>query len=103
THGARVAGTWAVGAAVYHDDSGALSLLLDALQSSGSDTARMASEALPDAAAHASLPVVAALLGAGADPNAEEDGASGLRLAGRAGRVDTAARRPGARARAQRT
>ena len=91
-HGARVAGTWAVGAAVYHDDPGALSLLLDALQSSGNDTARMATEALPDAAAHASLPVVAALLGAGADPSAEEDGASALRLAVRAGRIDTAAR-----------
>ena len=91
-HGARVAGTWAVGAAVYHDNPGALSLLLDALRSSGSDTARMATEALPDAAAHASLPVVAALLGAGADPSAEEDGASALRLAVRAGRIDTAAR-----------
>jgi Ankyrin repeats (many copies) len=91
-HGARVAGTWAVGAAVYHDDPGALSLLLDALRSSGSDTARMATEALPDAAAHASLPVVAALLGAGADPSAEEDGTSALRLAVRGGRVDTAAR-----------
>ena len=39
-HGARVAGTWAVGAAVYHDDPGALSLLLDALRSSGGDAAR---------------------------------------------------------------
>jgi ankyrin repeat protein len=91
-HGARVAGTWAVGAAVYHDDPGALSLLLDALQSSGSDTARLATEVLPDAAAHASLPVVAALLSAGADPSAGEDGASALRLAVRAGRTDTAAR-----------
>jgi ankyrin repeat protein len=91
-HGARVSGTWGVGAAVFHDDPGALSLLLDALQASGSDTARMATEALPDAAAHASLPVVAALLGAGADPGADEDGVSALRLAVRAGRTDTAAR-----------
>jgi ankyrin repeat protein len=89
-HGASLAGTWAVGAAVYHDDPGALSLLLDALQ--GSRAARMATEALPEAAAHASLPVVAALLGAGADPNAGEDGVSALRLAVRAGRTDAAAR-----------
>jgi hypothetical protein len=69
-HGAGLAGTWAVGAAVYHDDPGALSLLLDALQ--GGEAARMATEAMPEAAAHASLPVVAALLGAGADPGAGE-------------------------------
>ena len=92
-HNARVAGTWAVGAAVYHDDPGALSLLLDALRASGSDAARMATEALPDAAASASLPVVAALLEAGADPSAaDEEGVSALRLAVRAGQHDTAAR-----------
>ena len=96
--GARVAGTWAVGAAVYHDDPGALSLLLDALQASGSDTARMATEALPEAAAHASLPVVVALLGAGADPSTDEDGVSALRLAVRAGKNDIAARLRAARA-----
>jgi ankyrin repeat protein len=89
-HGASLAGTWAVGAAVYHDDPGALSLLLDALQ--GGEAARMATEALPEAAAHASPPVVAALLGAGADPSADEDGVSALRLAVRAGRTDAAAR-----------
>ena len=89
-HGVSLAGTWAVGAAVYHDDPGALSLLLDALQ--GSEAARMATEALPEAAAHASLPVVAALLGAGADPGGSEDGVSALRLAVRAGRTDAAAR-----------
>jgi hypothetical protein len=91
-HGARVAGTWAVGAAVYHDDPGAMALLLDALESSGSDASGAATEALADAAAHASLPVVAALLDAGADPNATEDGVSALRLAVRAGRNDTAKR-----------
>ena len=32
SHGARVAGTWTVGAAVYADDSHAVSLLLDALE-----------------------------------------------------------------------
>jgi hypothetical protein len=75
-YGARVAGTWAVGAAVYHDDPGAMTLLLDALQAGGSSAAAAATEALADAAAHASLPVAAALLAAGADPDATEDGVS---------------------------
>ncbi len=92
-HGARVAGTWAVGAAAYNDNPGAMSLLLDALDASEGGAAGTATEALPDAAANASLPVVAALLGAGADPNAtDEDDVSALRLAVRAGRDDTAAR-----------
>jgi ankyrin repeat protein len=90
--GVRVAGTWAVGAAVYHDDPVAMALLLDALQTSGSGAAAAATEALPDAAAHASLPVVAALLDAGAGPGATKDGVSALRLAVRAGRADTANR-----------
>lgn len=91
-HGARVAGTWAVGAAVDHDDPGALALLLGALGTSGGDVAGAATAALPDAAAHASLPVVAALLDAGADPGATGDGMPALRLAVRAGRSDIAAR-----------
>jgi ankyrin repeat protein len=92
-HGARVARTWAVGAAVYHDDPGAMSLLLSALETSGSGAAAEATEALPEAAAHASLPVAAALLDAGANPNASsEEGLSALRLAVRAGHDDTAAR-----------
>jgi ankyrin repeat protein len=91
-HGARIAGTWAVGAAVFHDDPGALSLLLDALRASGIDTARIATEELPGAAAHASLPILTALLGAGADPSAAGDeGLSALRMAVRAGHSDTAA------------
>jgi ankyrin repeat protein len=91
-HGARVAGTWAVGAAVYHDDPGAMALLLGALHEGGSEAARMATEVLPDAAARASVPVVAALLGAGADPSAtDDDGVSALRLAVRAGKSDIAA------------
>ncbi|HEY2640365.1 MAG TPA: ankyrin repeat domain-containing protein [Streptosporangiaceae bacterium] len=90
---ARVAGTWAVGSAVGHDDPGAMSLLLDALEASGGGAADSATEALPEAAASASLPVVAALLGAAADPSAtDEEGVSALRLAVRAGRYDTAAR-----------
>lgn len=58
SHGARVASTWAVSSAVYHDDPGAMSLLLDALETTGTDRTRMATEALPDAAAHASLSVL---------------------------------------------
>jgi ankyrin repeat protein len=92
-HGARVAGTWAIGAAVYNDNPDAMSLLLTALKAGGGGAADKATEALPEAAASASLPVVAALLGAGADPNAtDEDGVSALRMAVRAGRNDTAAR-----------
>jgi ankyrin repeat protein len=90
---ARVAGTWAIGAAVYNDNPGATALLLGALQASGGRAADAATEALPEAAANASLPVVAALLDAGADPGAaDDDGVTALRLALRAGRDDTAAR-----------
>jgi ankyrin repeat protein len=93
SHGARVARTWALGAAVYNDNAGAMSLLLEALEASGAGAAEQATEVLPDAVADASHPVVAALLDAGADPRATgEDGLSALRLAVRAGREDTAAR-----------
>lgn len=92
SHGARVARTWALGAAVYNDNAGAMSLLLEALEASGAGAAEQATEVLPEAAANASYPVVAALLDAGADPRAiGEDGLSALRLAVRAGREDTAA------------
>ena len=91
--GARVTGTWAVGGAVVNDDAGALTLVLDALQASGTDAAGTATDALPDAAAHASLPLVAALLDAGANPNAtNDDGVSALRLAIRSGRANNAER-----------
>ena len=69
--GARVAGTWALGAAVYADDPEAVSLLLEALRAATRDeTAGEATTALADAAA-ATLPaeVVGALLAAGADPD----------------------------------
>ena len=88
-----MAGTWALGAAVHNDDPGAMSLLLDALEAGGYRLADTATEVLPEAAADVSLPVVAALLDAGADPNAtDQEGVSALRLAVRAGRDDTAAR-----------
>ncbi|HEY4023966.1 MAG TPA: ankyrin repeat domain-containing protein [Pseudonocardiaceae bacterium] len=89
-HGARVSGTWAVDGAIDADDPVALSLLLNAL---GSDAAReRATQALPEATAEASLPVVETLLDAGADPRAETDGISALRKAIRAGKNDVAAR-----------
>jgi ankyrin repeat protein len=94
SHGARVAGTWALGAAVFNDAPGAASLLLDALAAAGGRAAAdAATEVLPDAAATASFPLVAALLDAGADPRAVDgDGVSALRLAVRAGREESAAR-----------
>ena len=92
-HGARVARTWAVGAAVHRDDQGALALLLDALKTSGDGATDAATGELPEAAASASLPIVAALLDAGADPDAtDENGLSALRLAVRAGKNDIARR-----------
>jgi ankyrin repeat protein len=93
SRGARVAGTWALGAAVDHDDPGAATLLLDALAAAGGRAADAATEALSEAAATASLAVVSALLTAGADPRAgDSDGTSALRLAVRAGNGETAAR-----------
>jgi ankyrin repeat protein len=91
SHGARVAGTWALGAAVFNDDPAALSLLLGVLGSGVAADA--ATGELPDAAANASLPVADVLLGAGADPQAsDDDGVSALRLAVRAGKNDIAQR-----------
>ena len=93
SRGARVAGTWALGAAAFHDNPGAARLLLEALSADGRKVADAATEALPDAAATASYPVVAALLEAGADPRARDgDGVSALRLAVRAGQEETATR-----------
>jgi hypothetical protein len=91
-HGARVQRTWAVGAAVSGDDPEALCLLLDALREAGAPVPDIATEHLPDAAANASMTVVATLLDAGADPDASEDGVSALRRAVRTGRSDVVAR-----------
>ena len=93
SHGARITGTWALGAAVFHDDAAATRLLLDTLTARGQGAASAASEQLVEAAATASLPLIDALLEAGADPRAaDEDGTSALRSAMRAGRSETAAR-----------
>ena len=90
SHNARVAGTWALSAAIGADDPVAVGLLLDAL---APDQARAtATEALPEAAEHASLPVVTALLDAGADPGASDNGRSAHRHAVRAGKPDIAER-----------
>ncbi len=92
SHGARVAGTWAFGAAIYHDDPEAVVLLVDALRAGAGQVEQMATEALPDAAANASPAVIVALLAAGADSEAsDEHGVSALRLAVRAGKNETAA------------
>ena len=91
SHGARIAGTWALGAAVFHDDPVAMRLLLDTLTARGQDAASAASEQLVEAVAAASLPLIDTLLGAGADPrSADEDGTSAVRAAVRAGRGETA-------------
>jgi ankyrin repeat protein len=93
SHGARVAGTWAIGAAVLADDPEAVSLLAAALRDAAEQAANEATEALPDATASASPEVVSALLAAGADPGARdsETGLSALRRAVRAGQDETAA------------
>lgn len=93
SHGARVAGTWAIGAAVLADDPEAVSLLAAALGDAAEQAADEATEALPDAAASASPEVVSALLAAGADPRPRdsETGLSALRRAVRAGQDETAA------------
>src|SRR5258708_3174707 len=71
----------------------AVSVMLDALQRDGGQAAREATEALPDAVAQRSDEVVAALLDAGADPNAYDDdrSMSALRRAVRAGKDQAAA------------
>lgn len=90
-HGARVTRTWAIGAAVFADDPDAVALLADALESTGIGAARDAGDALGDAAAEASLPVITALLQAGANPDGNDPGdIPPIRRAVRAGRSEAA-------------
>jgi ankyrin repeat protein len=92
SHGARVAGTWALDGAVDADDPQAVSLLTGVLRGATGQTATEATEALPGAAANASSEVVSALLAAGADRTAcDSEGFSALRRAVRAGQAETAA------------
>lgn len=93
SHDARITGTWALGAAVFNDDAVAMRVLLDTLAARGEDAAFAANGQLVEAASTASLPLIDALLDAGADPRAtDEEGISALRAAARAGRTETVAR-----------
>ena len=90
SHGATVAGTWALEVAVHADDAEAVSLLLSAAQRDGGPAPQAASRLLADAAATASSDVLDALLRAGGDPAARDDaGMSAVRLAVRAGRPES--------------
>ena len=91
SHGARVAGTWALDVAVHADDPNAVSLLMRAAQRDGEPAPQLATSVLADAAATASSDVLDALLRAGGDPTARDDaGRSAVRLAVRAGRPGSA-------------
>jgi ankyrin repeat protein len=92
-HGARITRTWAMGAAVFHDDPDAAKRLLDTLATRGEDPGSAAGAELIDAARTGSVPLIDVLLDAGANPNSADDrGRSALRVAVRAGRGDTARR-----------
>ena len=91
SHGAAVAGTWALEVAVHADDPEGVALLLSAAQRNGEPAPQSASVLLADAAATASGGVLEALLRAGGDPAARNDaGISAVRLAVRAGRPESA-------------
>lgn len=93
-HGARVADTWALGAAVFADSADAVSLLVGALRSEKRETSDEATNGLADAAAaNASSEVVAVLLAAGADPRCTNPIPGALRCAARFGPA-TRRRRP---------
>ena len=90
-HGATVAGTWALEVVVHADDPRGVGLLLNTAEQTVEQVAQMATGVLPDAAATSSLPVVTALLIAGADPEARDsEGVSALRHAVRAGESESA-------------
>jgi ankyrin repeat protein len=91
SHGAAVAGTWALDVAVHADDPEAVALLLSSAQRNGESAPRSAAGLVSDAAATASIEVLQALLRAGGDPAARDDaGFSAVRLAVRAGRPESA-------------
>ena len=91
SHGATVAGTWALEVAVHADDAEGVTLLLSAAERNGERAHESASSLLVDAAATASIGVLDALLRAGGDPAGRDDaGMSAVRLAVRAGRPESA-------------
>jgi ankyrin repeat protein len=91
SHGAAVAGTWALEVAVHADDPEGVALLLSAAQRNGEPTHESAASLLADAAATASIDVLDALLRAGGNPAVRDDaGISAVRLAMRAGRPESA-------------
>jgi ankyrin repeat protein len=93
SHGAAVAGTWALDVAVHADDHEGVELLLSAARRNNEPVPQLAEGLLADAAATASTEVLEALLRAGGDPAVHNDaGISAVRLAVRAGRTESARR-----------
>ncbi len=91
SHGAAVAGTWALDVAVHADDPEGVALLLSAAQRNGETADDSATKLMAHAAASASIAVLEALVQAGGDPEARDDaGISAVRLAMRAGRPESA-------------
>jgi ankyrin repeat protein len=91
SHGAAVAGTWALEVASHADDPEGVALLLSAAQRKGERAHQVATGMVADAAATASIEVLEVLLRAGGDPVARDDaGISAVRLAVRAGRPESA-------------
>lgn len=92
-HGAKVPGTWALGAAATAGDAASVELLLGELwRSEGKDeAARAATEQLCELAGGGARDIVERLLAWGADPDGDRQGLSPLRRAVRAGRDDIAA------------
>ncbi len=91
SHGAAVAGTWALEVAVHADDPEGVALLSSAAQRIGEPSHESAARLLADAAATASIDVLDGLLRAGGDPAARDDaGTSAVRLGLRAGRPESA-------------
>jgi ankyrin repeat protein len=91
-HGAPVVNTWAMDSAVSAGNAAGLRLLLAAAaHNEPGEVAAMATSALTPAAETGQEEAVEALLAAGADPNAADDGLSPLRRAVRGGHLAAAA------------
>ncbi|HLH45584.1 MAG TPA: hypothetical protein VKV25_00410, partial [Acidimicrobiales bacterium] len=91
-HGATVAGTWALGAAVGAGDAESVAMLLDAerRRRGPSEAAGLATEQLCDIAGRGTKRVVECLLASGADPDGGGQDPTPLARAVRAGRGDLA-------------